>query len=137
MVRRSARETDASGRRAFGQLEGDVLAVLWAAEEPLTTGQIQAALDGQLAYTTVATILGRLHDKGLVAREKSGRSHAYWPTADEVDVVSTGFRAVLTRSHDRRALLQGFVDSLSPDDEVVLKALLARAHQARRNGETG
>jgi predicted transcriptional regulator len=86
-----------------------------------------------LAYTTVATILTRLTDKGLVERDASGRTHVYWPTVGEVDVASTGFRSVLTRSHDRRALLQGFVQSLSPDDENLLQTLLTQARRARRS----
>jgi predicted transcriptional regulator len=124
------------GRRAFGQLEGDVLAVLWAAESPMTPAEIRAELGGDLAYTTVATIVGRLYDKGLVQRAKAGRTHTYWPIVDEVDVASSGFRSVLTRSHDRRALLQGFVQSLSPDDETLLQSLLNQARRARRDTGT-
>ena len=30
-----------------------------------------------VAYTTVMTVLGRLHDKGLVTREKVGKSYRY------------------------------------------------------------
>ena len=51
-------------RRAKGSLESEVLAALWAAERPLTAGDVAAALDGDLAYTTVQTILVRLHGKG-------------------------------------------------------------------------
>jgi predicted transcriptional regulator len=120
------------GRRAFGELEGEVLAILWAATSPMTPAEIHQALGGDLAYTTVATILTRLNDKGLVEREPSGRTHVYRPTAGEVDVATTGFRSILTRSHDRRALLQGFVQSLSPDDETLLQTLLIRARRARR-----
>jgi len=120
------------GRRAFGELEGDVLAVLWSHDQPLTPGEIHEALGRDLAYTTVATVLARLHDKGLVDRTKDGPSHRYWATAGEVDVASASFRSVLTRSHDRRALLQGFVQSLSPDDEAVLQSLLADARRSRR-----
>jgi predicted transcriptional regulator len=123
------------GRRAFGELEGDVLGLLWAAGTAMTPGEIHAALGRDLAYTTVATVLTRLHDKGLVAREKAGRTHSYTPTVGEADVATLGFRSVLTRSHDRRALLQGFVQSLSPDDEELLQTLLTRARRARTEPE--
>ena len=78
-------------------------------------------------------MLARLHEKGLVDRAKDGRSHRYWATAGEADVASASFRSVLTRSHDRRALLQGFVQSLSTDDEAVLQSLLADARRSRRS----
>jgi predicted transcriptional regulator len=123
------------GRRAFGELEGDVLGLLWAAPAPMTPAEIHTALGRDLAYTTVATVLTRLHDKGLVAREKAGRTHSYTAAVGEADVASLGFRSVLTRSHDRRALLQGFVQSLSPDDEELLQTLLTRARRARAEPE--
>ena len=118
-------------RRAAGQLEGDVLAVLWSEGRPLTAGEVHTALGSDLAYTTVATILGRLHDKGVVERDRSGRTHTYRATSDEAEVVRAGFQSVLTRSHDRKALLQGFVDSLSEEDEATIRELLERARAAR------
>src|SRR3954452_24574385 len=107
------------GRRAAGELEGDVLAVLWSADRALTPGAVQEALGAELAYTSVSTILARLLDKGLVARTKVGRAHAYAAVTAEADVVRSGFRSVLARSHDRHALLQGFVESLSSEDEAL------------------
>jgi predicted transcriptional regulator len=95
---------------------------------------VHEALSTDLAYTTVATILSRLHEKGLVERSKAGRAHAYAPTVAETDVMSTSFRAVLTRSHDRKALLQGFVASLSPDEEAMVESLLTQARRAREAG---
>jgi predicted transcriptional regulator len=118
------RDGEAVGRRAFGELEGDVLAVLWAAGRPLSTPEVHEAVGAGLAYTTVSTVLSRLVDKGLVTREKHGRALEYTPTTDEAQVATAGFRSVLTRSHDRRALLQGFVESLSRDDEAMLRDLL-------------
>jgi predicted transcriptional regulator len=126
--------SDASRRRGAGELEGDVLAVLWAADGPLTTPEIHDALGTDLAYTTVATILTRLVDKGLAHREKTGRAHSYAAVDDPAVVAEAGFRSVLTRTHDRRALLQGFVDSLSSDEETMLRELLAEARTRRRTG---
>jgi predicted transcriptional regulator len=128
------RAGDPRARRASGELEGDVLAVLWSADDAMTPGQVHEALGSDLAYTTVATILGRLLDKGLVERRKVGRAHAYVAVTDEADVASAGFRSVLTRSHDRQALLQGFVDSLSPEEEEIVRDLLGAARRARREG---
>jgi predicted transcriptional regulator len=126
--------TEDRGRRASGELEGDVLAVLWSADAPLTPGEVHEALGASLAYTTVSTILNRLLDKGLVERTKVGRAHAYRAIAAETDVVSSGFRSVLTRSHDREALLQGFVESLSPDDEELVRGLLDKTRRRARGG---
>jgi predicted transcriptional regulator len=120
------------GRRAAGELEGDVLAVLWSTGTAMTPGEVHEALGADLAYTTVSTILNRLLDKGLVERTKAGRAHAYSAVVAESDVVSSGFRSVLTRSHDREALLQGFVESLSPEDEALVRDLLAKSRRSRQ-----
>src|SRR5690348_7314161 len=68
-------------RRPSGSLEAEVLAVLRAAGTPLTPGQVRERLDarqlGELAYSTVVTIMSRLHAKGLLARERAGRGFAY------------------------------------------------------------
>ena len=48
---------DAAGRRAAGELEAAVLAVLQAAGSPLSPGEVRDRLGGELAYTTVVTIL--------------------------------------------------------------------------------
>ena len=66
-------------RRGAGELENEVLAALWAAENPLTPREVQHALGEGLAYNTVQTILTRLHAKGAVQREPAGRAHAYTP----------------------------------------------------------
>lgn len=118
-------------RRAFGELEGQVLAALWAADRPLVPADVQAAVGGDLAYTTVMTILVRLHEKGVIERKKSGRAYAYRPVVAESDVAADQIRKLLNRGHDRTAVLQGLVDGLGPGDEQVLRALLAEATSRR------
>lgn len=52
--------------------ELDVLRVLWRAG-PCTLRETFEKLDGEHAYTTVQTILDRLVEKGLVARDRASR----------------------------------------------------------------
>src|SRR6266702_3911046 len=73
----------AGARRAAGELEAGVLAVLQAAGRPLPPGEVRERVGGGLAYTTVVTILSRLHDKGVLQRRKAGRAYLYAPVADE------------------------------------------------------
>ncbi len=119
-------------RRAFGELEGEVLAALWAAPGPMVPADVQAAVGGNLAYTTVMTILVRLRDKGVIEREKVGRAYAYRPVVAESDVVAGQVRRLLHRGHSRTAVLQGLVDGLAPGDEKLLRELLAEATTSRR-----
>jgi predicted transcriptional regulator len=131
MMAASDQRAKQSERRAFGELEGEVLAALWAAPGPLVPADVQAAVGGDLAYTTVMTILVRLHDKGLIEREKVGRAFAYRPVVTENDVVADQVRRLLDRGHSRTAVLQGLVEGLAPGDEKLLRELLTKATSKR------
>ena len=122
-----------TARRRSGELEADVLAALWASPEPMVPAEVQAAVGGDLAYTTVMTILVRLHDKGVIQREKLGRAYAYRPVVEETTVVADQVRRLLDRGNDRTAVLQGLIDGLDPADAQVLGDMLAAAGRKRRN----
>ncbi|MFY4723122.1 BlaI/MecI/CopY family transcriptional regulator [Streptomyces sp. LaBMicrA B280] len=124
-----------SGRRARGELEGSVLAVLWTADRPLTARQVLDGLPGDLAYTTVLTILSRLYDKGMLVRRREGRGYAYAPARDEASDTAARMRTLLDRGPDREAVLARFVSELSTEDEQVLQRLLAGPDQDRPAGE--
>ena len=117
-------------RRHPGELEADVLAVLWSGGGPLTPADIQRALGGGLARTTVNTILSRLHGKGVVTRTRSGRAFAYAPAREAQDapgLAARRMRTELEKAPDRETVLARFVSGLSPGDEGLLRALLADA----------
>lgn len=102
-----------------------MLAALWASPTPLTPAGVQEAVDGDLAYTTVMTILVRLLAKGAIERSKAGRSYEYRPVVAEEEVVAEQVRRLLDHGQDREAVLQGLVGGLHPDEEATLRRLLA------------
>ncbi|MCF2126598.1 BlaI/MecI/CopY family transcriptional regulator [Streptomyces sp. NPDC005047] len=118
-----------SRRRGQGELEALVLTALREAEGPATAGWVQERLGGDLAYTTVITILTRLLEKGAVSRERAGRSFA-WTPADQAGLAARRMRKVLDAESDREAVLASFVTGLDPDDERLLRDLLGHAHGA-------
>jgi predicted transcriptional regulator len=111
-------------RRAPGELEAEVLATLWSAPDALTAGAVQARLGGALSYSTVVTILSRLHAKGTLSREHAGRAYAYRPVADESGLAARRMRQVLDGEPDRGRVLARFVSDLTDDDERLLRSLL-------------
>jgi predicted transcriptional regulator len=113
-----------TGRRGAGQLEGEILGTLWAADRPMTPAEVQAELGADLAYNTVHTILKRLWDKGLVVRDAEGRRGAYLPAKEATELAAEVMHDVLRREPDRAGVLQRFVTGLGPDDEDVLRRLL-------------
>ena len=121
----------AEARREPGSLEAEVLAELWAAEGPLTVGQVQEAVGAELAHTTVHTILARLCEKGAVVRERAGRGHAYRAVLAEPDLAAQRMRRLLNGEPDRSAVLARFVADLPPEEETALSEALRRLREQR------
>lgn len=125
-------EQAAGPRRAAGALESAVLGVLWSASEPLSPGEVREKLargesaDGgsTLSYSTVVTILTRLHEKRALSRQRDGRAYRYAPLADEAGLAARRLSQLLDRAADREAVLSRFVADLSERDEQVLRDLL-------------
>lgn len=116
-------------RRAPGSLEAAVLDVLRAADEALSPGEVRERLavgepPAVLSYSTVVTILSRLHDKGMADRHRAGRAYAYRAIADQAELAARRMRRVLDGEDDRGAVLARFVGELSGRDELLLRDLL-------------
>lgn len=82
----------------LGPLEVRIISQ-FASKQLKSVAEIQTALgrEGhQLAYTTVMTVLGRLHDKGMLTRKRDGKRYLY-------GLASGGKRAsgMLSRLHRR------------------------------------
>lgn len=119
-------DTGATGeRRPLGALEAEVLDLLLASREPLIPGEVLQRLGATLAYSTVVTVLSRMHDKGLLTRGKRGRAYAYAPVADIHGLTARRMHRELESDPDRAAVLSHFVESLSAGDERLLRRLLA------------
>jgi len=62
----------------LGSLQSRVLQTLYR-QGPGSVRAISDALKNKFAYTTVMTVLVRLHEKGLVGREQQGKGYLYTP----------------------------------------------------------
>jgi predicted transcriptional regulator len=114
-----------SSRRPAGALEAGILALLRAAGTPLSPGQVRerlAAAD-DLSYSTVVTILSRLHVKGLLSRQRDGRAFVY-TVVDEASLAASRMSQALDTGRDHDAVLTRFVSGLSGRDAQLLRQLL-------------
>jgi predicted transcriptional regulator len=118
-------------RRAAGQLEAAVLAVLQAAGSPLSPAEVRGRLGGGLAYSTVVTILSRLHGKGVLDRRKAGRSFRYAPADDQAGLAARRLARLLDAEPDRELVLARFVSGLSGADEELLRRTLGEGAVGR------
>ncbi|MGD2045640.1 MAG: BlaI/MecI/CopY family transcriptional regulator [Gemmatimonadota bacterium] len=80
----------------FTERELDIMAVLWS-RGPSTVAEVQEALEDELAYNTVLTMLKVMEGKGYVSRTPEGRAHRY---ASEVERDAAG-ESALGRVTDR------------------------------------
>jgi predicted transcriptional regulator len=116
-----------AARRAAGALEAEVLGILREAGVPLSPGEVRqrvsAGQRGELSYSTVVTIMSRLYEKGLLARQRAGRAFTYTPV-DEASLAASRMSQALGSGSDRDAVLTRFVSGLSGRDARLLRLLL-------------
>lgn len=108
-------------RRPDGALEHEVLDVLWHASAPMIPGQVLAEMPGTLAYTTVMTVLVRLHEKGIVTRTAHGRAYAYEAAVSESELTARRMGEALAGANDRAAAMTGFISHLSKRDITAIR----------------
>ncbi len=113
---------------SLGELEARVLEVLWNSSEPLSVREVGVALRRRpaLAYTTVMTVLDRLHDKGYVTRAKLGRAFSYRPRVAREELFAERAVAALSpKGPPPNAVLAAFLDSVESRDPQLLDRLAA------------
>jgi predicted transcriptional regulator len=87
-----------SGSAAGGMtpLELKIMQVLWRLG-PCQVQAVQQELEGELAYTTVQTMLNVLHKKRRVARRLRGRAYEYRAVVSEEKTLRTAVADVVER----------------------------------------
>jgi predicted transcriptional regulator len=115
--------------RNRGELEADVMNVLWDAPGPLTAREVQEAFTVKVpAITTVITVLDRMRTKGSVVREATaGRSYIFSAARSRVVEITETMSTALHGADDRTAALLLFAGSLSEDDRQFLRSAIEPA----------
>ena len=99
---------------------------LWSADGPVAAAALRDELGGDLALTTVHTVLTRLEQKGFVAHD-GGRPRRFSPKASREEHAAELMHEVLGRAGDRQAVLARFVSSVDPEEARMQRELLASA----------
>ena len=97
-------------------LEAEVMEEVWREDGEITVRDVLETLNKRSrrkrAYTTLMTIMGRLHEKGLLRRKLRGKTHHYFPA--------------VTRDQYVQARARSQVDELVADYGDVALAHFAR-----------
>lgn len=119
-----------------GTLQAEVMRILWDVG-PATVDEVRAHQSGQRrsAYTTVQTVLNRLHDRGLLDRERRGKAFVYSPRQSEPELLARaiGQRLAGSSTSVRRAALLNLVDELDAEELEELSRYANRVRRARRD----
>lgn len=102
--------------------------LLWDSAETLTANQVRDALasrqDRGPAITTVLTVLGRLHKKGFVAKDASGRPHEFSATTSREEHTVQLLNDALGSAVDKHAVLARFIGGIDAHDAQQVRRLL-------------
>lgn len=108
-------------------LELEIMKVLWTAGAS-SVQQVQSALPGNPAYTTVQTMLNVLLRKGKVRRTLKDRAYIYRPAVSRTEAAKTALRDLIDRMFAGSAenLVMGLVETkeLTPEKLRRIEARL-------------
>ena len=119
--------------QSLGELQLAIMQVLWQRQEASVSDVHAALLTRQLAPTTIATMLVKMEQKGLVEHRAEGRKFLYRPLLSEAEVRRTSVEEVRDRlfGGDTAALVSHLISErpLARGELSRLKELIAEAEQ--------
>lgn len=94
---------------------------------------LQRTLGREHAYTTIMTVMSRLHEKGVLERERRGRHYVYRSAAPQADVIDRLSGLAVDRLVDRygTAALRQFAVKLADLDPETRRRLVELADDPR------
>jgi predicted transcriptional regulator len=124
--------------RQLGELEAVIMDRLWEWRKPALVREVVDDLHGErpLAYTTVMTVMGNLHRKGWLLRQRDGRAWRYEPAGSRSGYTAALMSDALAASADRGTVLAHFVLQISPHDAELLQQALDQARLRPDEGGT-
>ncbi len=117
----------------FTPRELDVMGALWE-HGPSTAAEVRAALEDELAYNTVLTVLRILEEKGHVTHTEEGRAHRYRALVERAEAGDSALRRVTRKlfGGSPELVLTRLVEDedLGEDELRRMRDLLARRLEA-------
>jgi predicted transcriptional regulator len=125
--------------KTLGALEAQIMDAVWDANGPVCVDDVRRALAANgkdAAYTTVMTTLGRLHDKGFLARVLSGKAYLYTAQVTRKELSTTVTQQVIDGllATFAEPAMSYFVEVLGESDPGKLDALASLIDRKRAEG---
>ena len=129
-----------TSRRRLGDLQLAILELLWARGEATVADVHQELHDSRgLAMTTIATMLRKMDDRGLVAHRREGRTFVYRPSVarDAVHRSMVGDLIERLFAGDPKELVHHLLTEGELDAEALDDLRQRVAKHKRRGGRDG
>ncbi|WP_280909261.1 BlaI/MecI/CopY family transcriptional regulator [Streptomyces sp. SAI-090] len=125
--------------RGLGELEAEIMSVMWRSAGPLAVRDLTEELNATrpLAYTTVMTVTERLRQKGWLDRGKQGRAYLYSAARSADDYTADLMGQALDASRDRGSALARFAGRLDAGDVATLREALERLPEESPSAHEG
>ncbi|MFD8563589.1 BlaI/MecI/CopY family transcriptional regulator [Streptosporangium canum] len=110
----------------LGELESAIMERMWSYHRPATVRDVLEDLrrERNIAYTTVMTVMDKLHKKGLLLRQPEGRAYVYRTVTTKESYTADRMRATLAGGGNQAATLVHFLERLTTEESIALRAAL-------------
>ncbi|GAB3116517.1 BlaI/MecI/CopY family transcriptional regulator [Streptomyces calidiresistens] len=112
---------------------------VWEWNRPVTVREVLEDLrkERPIAYTTVMTVLDKLHRKGWVRRERDGRAYRYEAVSTRAAYAAALMNDAWSRSDNPAAALVAFFGMMSPAQTEALRDALRVVDVGGAGGAAG
>ncbi|MFE6866083.1 BlaI/MecI/CopY family transcriptional regulator [Kitasatospora sp. NPDC057692] len=112
--------------RQLGELENAIMTRVWQWNRPVTVREVLLDLrsEREIAYTTVMTVLDKLHRKGWLRRDRAGRAYRYEPVSSREAYTAALMNDAWATSDNPAAALVHFFGLMSPEQREALRDAL-------------
>ena len=101
--------------------EEEVMQILWSIGSGVVNDIIARMKEPKPKYTTVATFIKILENKGFVRHEAMGKSHRYFPLVSKEDYAGNKMRSMLSNYFD--GSLSQMVSFFSQKENISVKEM--------------
>jgi predicted transcriptional regulator len=135
VTKRTEEEPSSAG---LGELETDVMKIVWTGDWTSVRDVYEALRrERSIAYTTVMTVMGRLHDKDMLDRKQDGRTYLYRARQTRGQVARSFMQKMLERLFDGRKAdaVAALLDAGDQLDEAELGAIRKALDEKEKKGK--
>jgi len=127
MHKHSVRPFEKGIKKYLGALEAEIMEAMWDWNCASSVKDVHAFINKsrKIAYTTVLTVMSRLHAKGLLNRLKNGRCYLYLTSYGREEFMNLFNKKTISGMiiDFKEPTLSHFVDALEGEDPEMLKRL--------------